>query len=412
MTIAWSKAALLLASAALLTPLAATAQVRDLDGEVSDVLTFEGAVEGAPVVYRYTMAPGTSLQVDVMPTGDSALDPTLTITDAATGEVLVEDDDGGVGLGSRGSVYSANGQQVEIAVSAYDLFSENETGGAFQLVLRPGTVAPRAIQPIAFGGKEGGELTAGGRHLYTITGEAGQLVEAALIADDDTLDPLLSIYKGSGDQGEELDSNDDGGGGLNSLLRLVLPESGTYTIATQAYGDSFGHYTLRLAEPRTHTIQSPQQVLGLGERVGGYLGTGYETGSLDPSEITYQLTPEVITAIRRGKGEVTVNLTTPLFEDEDFPSGVDPFLELGFESPLGFASMMSDDDGGEELNSRIAIDLSPLAEDGDWLERLRIRASSIGQGGAFEIELVEGMQEVSSHEWEGDEYPIPEEATE
>lgn len=218
------------------------------------------------------------------------------------------------------------------------------------------------------------------------------MLQVAMIAGSDDLDPSLTLYRGEGTNGEELASDDDGGDGLNSLLRFVLPETGSYTIAAQAYGGSAGDYTLRVAPQRSHTIQSPQQVISLDERVSGYLGTGYENGGLDPSEITYQLTPEAIAAIREGRGEVTINMTTPLFEDEYFPSSIDAFVELGFETPLGFAGMLSNDDGGDGLNARLVIDLSPIANDGDWLERLRIRATSIGNAGAFEIELVEGGQ--------------------
>jgi hypothetical protein len=167
----------------------------------------------------------------------------------------------------------------------------------------------------------------------------------------------------------------------------------------EPFGDSSGAYTLRVAPEREFVVQAPVQVLGLGERASGRLGEGYESGSIDPVEITYQLTEEAIAAIRASNGEVTFNMTTPLFEDENFPSGVDSYLELGFETPLGFASVMDDDDGGEGLNARIAIDLSPVT-DGDWLERLRLRASSIGSGGEFEVELVEGMQEVEEYDWD------------
>lgn len=393
MKLPFGKTALLLAAAAMLAPVTASAQdVRDLNAESSDVLIFEGEVTNEPVVFRYTMVPSSSLLIDVIPTENSDLDPIVTVTDLATGEVLAEDDDGGGGLASRARVFSAEGQQVEITVSAYAFFSGEESSGEFELKLRPGIETPRETQAIAFGGVVSGNLGESGSHLFTISGQEGEMLQVALQADDSDLDPLLTLYKGTGDGGEELASNDDGGQGLNSLLRFVLPETGTYTINAQAYGDSAGDYTLRVAEQRSHSIQSPQQVLSLGERVSGYLGAGYENGGLDPSDITYQLTPEAIAAIRAGDGEVTINMGTPLFEDEHFPSSIDAFLELGFETPLGYASMMNDDDGGEGLNSRIVIDLAPIAGDGDWLERLRIRASSIGDAGAFEIEMVEGAQ--------------------
>jgi hypothetical protein len=114
----------------------------------------------------------------------------------------------------------------------------------------------------------------------------------------------------------------------------------------------------------------------------------------------YSLSPSLIEAIRGGQGEVTFNLSKPLSEDPDFPGGVDPFLELGFETPLGFAALLTDDDSGGELNSRIPVDLSPMATDGDWLERLRLRATSISDAGGFSIEAVAGKQDVVAPAWE------------
>ncbi len=228
--------------------------------------------------------------------------------------------------------------------------------------------------------------------LFRIAGKQGERLEVALVASGEELDPILTLYSGEGTFGEELTSNDDSGEGLNALLRFVLPADGTYTIAAEGYSGTSGEYTLRVALPREHEIQSPQQVIGLGDRISGYLGEGYENGGIDPSKITYQLTEEAIAAIRSARGEVTISMTTPENNDAFFPSTVDPFIEVGFETPLGDATVLSDDDGGEGLNSRLVVDLGGLAADGDWLERLRITASSISDGGAFEIELSEGAR--------------------
>lgn len=415
MTLPIGKFALLLGAAAVLVPVAATAQdVRNLDAARSDVLIFDGAVTSTPALFRYTMEAGTALTVDARPKEGSELDPVMTITDAVTGEVLAEDDDSGGNLASRARITTDVRRVVEISVSAFAFFSGEETSGAFELQLRPVAWVPQPTETIGYGSEVRGRLDEGGQRLYSIYGEAGQLLEVALLARGDELDPFLKLYKGQGTEGEELASDDDGGDSLNSLLRFVLPETGTYTIAATAYGSTEGGYTLRVAEQRVHSLQAPEQVLGLAERSSGYIGAGYQEGSIDPAMITYRLTPEAIAAIRSGTGEVTINMTTPLVEDTDFPSGIDAFLELGFETPLGFASMQSNDDGGEGLNSRLALNLGPVATDGDWLERLRIRASSIGGGGAFEIEMVEGMQEVRDDyafdeymEYDEDGNPVP-----
>ncbi|GAA0276011.1 hypothetical protein GCM10009127_15810 [Alteraurantiacibacter aestuarii] len=397
------KAALLAGAAAILAPVCASAQdVRNLDDAASEVRIFTDEVGTTPVRYRYTIAPMTSLLIDVIPAAGSDLDPMLTVTDVASGEVLAEDDDGGEGLASRARIFSQEGQQIEIMVSSYAFFSGEETTGRFELQLRPSAYRPAPTRAVSFDSTTRDTLSEGTSHLFTIHGEEGQLLEVAMIANDELIDPTLSIFQGSTADGEPLASNDDGGEGLNALLRFVLPESGTYTIKAEPFEGTSGEYTLRVAAASFPVLQSPQQAIGLGERLSGTLGEGYENGSIDPSQITYQLTEEAIAAIRSGSGEVTFNMTTPLFAEDDFGSNVDAYLELGLETPIGFASLMSDDDGGEGLNSRIAIDLGPLADEPGWLERLRLHASSIGSGGAFEIEVVEGLQPVDDG-FEGDE---------
>lgn len=410
------KAVLLAGAAALLVPFSASAQdVRNLDTAQSDVQIFEGEVGSEPARFRVTMERGTFLQVDVQPAEGSELDPVLTITDVRTGEVLAEDDDSGGNLGSRARVRSDVRRVVELTVTAFAFFSGEESAGAFELQLRRGEFTAPRTTPIAFGGEARGRVGAEDQRYYTISGEAGQMLEVALLAEDDNLDPLLSLYTSTDVEGEVLMSDDDGGEGLNSLLRFVLPKTGTYTIGVGSYGESSGSYTLRVNSQQAPVAQAALTPLGIDERASGYLaGINYaveeeqqvQTGNM------YQLSAAAIAAIRAGQGEVTVDMTYPLVDNASFPSGVDPFLEVGFETPLGFASMLANDDGGEEgLNSRIALDLAPLAAEGDWLERLRIRASTISGGGGYDIQIREGLlpvREPYAYEEaaEGD-YPVP-----
>jgi hypothetical protein len=234
----------------------------------------------------------------------------------------------------------------------------------------------------------------GSTQLYTISGTAGQLLEVAMVArgEDSGLDSYLKLYQGNGTDGELLMENDDGGNSLNSLIRFTLPADGIYTIAASPYGDSSGAYTLRVAPSRVAGGHDGVE-LGFGDPLGGF---AYSNGAVVETKAPtlYHLSPAAIAAIRAGQGEVTFNLTQPLSEDPDFPGGIDPVLELGFETPLGFAAMLRDDDGGGELNSRIAVDLAPLASEGDWLERLRLQATSISESGEFSLAMVAGLQEV------------------
>ncbi|MEO5707470.1 MAG: hypothetical protein ABIT10_11585 [Alteraurantiacibacter sp.] len=396
------RAVLLASAAAALVPSAAAAQdVRNLDRATSDVLIFEGEITTAPVRYRYTIPARTRLQVDAIPAEGSTLDPTLTITDVRSGEVLAEDDDSGGNMASRASVVSERAQLVEITVSPFGFLEENETAGAFELHLRPRAWSPPVTRAVTPGSDTKGSLEVGGSQLFTINAEAGQLLEVALVAavtqDEEpvegALDPYLKLYKGLGTDGEVLEENDDNGATLNSLIRYTVVEAGTYTFEAMPYGDTGGDFTLRVAPPR-ELVVSGETALAIGEPLAGFANApSYETEGEDKPAAIYSLSPALIAAIRGGASEVTFNLTKPLSEDPDFPGGIDPYLELGFETPLGFAAMKSDDDSGGELNSRIPVDLAALAADGDWLERLRLRATSIGAAGGFSIEVAEGLQD-------------------
>lgn len=405
MNLPLGKAVLLASAAAMLVPSAANAQeVRNLDRATSDVLIFEGEITTAPVRYRYTIPANTRLQVDAIPTDGSSLDPTLTITDVRSGEVLAEDDDSGGNMASRASVVSERAQLVEITVSPFGFLEENETAGAFELHLRPRAWSPPVTRTVTPGSDTRGTLAVGESQLFTISGQAGQLLEVALVAaavsdtevTDSALDPYLKLYKGLGTDGEVLQESDDNGTNLNSLIRITLPETGTYTLEAMPYGDTGGEFTLRVAAPR-ELVVSGETALVFGEPLSGFAVEPVydeETNGTKPdSAAIFSLSPALIAAIRGGQGEVTFNLTKPLSEDPDFPGGIDPFLELGFETPLGFAAMKTDDDSGGDLNARIPVDLTALATDGDWLERLRLRATTIGAAGGFSIEVVEGLQE-------------------
>lgn len=404
MKLPFGKVALLAGAAAVFAPaalpLAAGAQeARNLDNARSDVLIFEGELGPAPVVYRYTIPARTVLQVDAVPAADSELDPVLTITDVRSGETLAEDDDSGGNLAARARVVSERGQQVEITVSSFAFLSGEETSGAFELQLRPKPWTPPRTRAVTLGSDTPGTLASGGSEMFTITGVKDQLLEVALIAGNEELDPTLALYRGVGSDGELLTSDDDGGNSLNSLIRYPLPADGTYTIVAAPYGETSGAYTLRVAPRReAATGGTGETVLGFGAPLAGFSAApdyeaAAEGGEVHPGTL-FTLSPAAMAAIRAGQGEVTFNLSGPQFEDPDFPSGIDPFLELGFETPMGFAAILSDDDGAGDLNARIATDLSALAAEGDWLDRLRVRAYSIGGAGEFSLEMVAGKQDL------------------
>jgi Ca2+-binding RTX toxin-like protein len=59
-------------------------------------------------------------------------------------------------------------------------------------------------------------------------------------------DPLLRVLDGTGTV--ELSRDDDGGGGLNSLIDFTAAATGTYFISAQGFGSATGQYTLAFTE--------------------------------------------------------------------------------------------------------------------------------------------------------------------
>lgn len=394
------RSALLLAGVAAVLGAPATAQVRDLDEESSDVRIFRGEVDSAPARFSLTVPADTALQIDAVAVGD--FDPVLRVLDADTGELIVEDDDGGDDLNSRARVEAHDtARRVTIEVDSFEAeWAEGEGyGGRFELRIATSDYVDVGTRAVDYGASETGVL-AGEEHLFTIEGEAGQLVEIALVALDDQLDPYLELRDASG---ETVASDDDGGSNLNSLLRHVFADSGTYTIVARSYGDEGGEYRLRVRERRTPTAQLPLQVIGLADEASGELASGWEEAgdaTMMPSHIDYQLSEAARDAIRRGSGEVSIRMTATGEGDPDFGGDIDPYLELGFDTPLGFAVVDSDDDGAGELNALLPVDLGLLADEPGLLDALRIRAQGYGgSSGSYTLVITEGMEQRADGGW-------------
>ena len=389
------------ASLAVLPHMAAAQEIRDLDREASNVRSFAGVVTDGPALFEANIAANSALRIDVIAT--SELDPIVTVTDAATGEVLAEDDDSGGELNSRVTVRGpdggSEGRRVRIAVSSFSYdalggeqgFGSEPNSGGFDLRLTTLVYNPQSTRAIGWGTAVGGSLLGEEAHEFTFQGEVGQVLDVVLLAGDESgLDPYLELKD---EAGEVVASNDDSGGGLNARLRHVMQGAGTYTIVAKAYGTGGGEYTLRVGERREAIVQAPVQVIGIGDTAEGRLGEGYENGGIEPAFIDYQLSDEMIAAIVAGGGQVTIRMEQGTDEDPAFGNSLDPYINLGFDTPLGFASVDSDDDSGGNLNAMLPIDLSSIGSDPTLLARLRIRAQAFsGSSGNYVLRVTEGME--------------------
>ena len=393
--------AALLAASALAAPAGAQG-IRNLDEEASNVRSFTGTYDDAPVRFEVTVPANQALRIDAVATSD--LDPVLRVYNAKTGELIVENDDGGDDLNSRATVSAAEEMRLRIEVSSFaEAASDGSADGGFvspltfDLRLTSLEFSPQSMRKVSWGAEETGQFFGGEEHLFTFTGEEGLLLEVALVADSDIgneLDPYLVLRDANG---QTLAEDDDGGGDLNSLLRYVMTGDETYTIVATGLGDSVGGYTLRVGPRREPVVQAPLQVIAIGDQTAGRIGAGYENGDLDPASLLFQLSDSALAAIRGGAGEITVRMVAVESSDPDFANSLDPYLELGFDTPLGFAVVQSDDDGAGELNAMIPIDLSSIAQSSELLDALRIKVSGFGgSAGDFTVSVSAGLEPVES----------------
>lgn len=391
MRFAISRAVLLLGAACVLAPVAAAAQVVDLDSQTSDVRVFEGTLDGEPAEYRVRVPAGSVMTIDVLAQGD--LDPTVAVRDANTGEVLAEDDDGGdEGLNSRVRVRGGDtGRAIVIAVDSFDAswVGEGESySGRFDLRLT--TSAFVATRPVTYGARETGEVEDGEGNTYAFTAAAGDRVEIALIADGDaSLDPYLELQD---DSGEIIASNDDYNG-LNSYIDHTFEEAGTYIIVAKGFSSSTGDYRLRIRDRRAPIAQLPLQVIGIDDEASGELQSNFGIETMESTHVDYQLSEAAKAAIRRGDGEVTIRMNAVEGGDPDFGGSLDPFVALGFDTPLGFAVVDQDDDGSGTLNAMLPVDLGLIADRPELLDALRIRVQPYGgSSGGYTLTITDGME--------------------
>ena len=350
----------------------AQAQVRDLDSETSVGDVFAGEVPaGGEASFALTLAPGQAIDLTAAPVGGS--DPVLRVYDADSDALIAENDYSGGTLASNVRVYSERGQRLRIE----DANAAVEGGDAamrFDLIVRPSDYRPRPVVALALGEAHDGTLARGDEQLFSFRGERGQLWDLALAAaPGSSLDPALQVFAGEVAGGTALGQDDDGGGGLNARLRFLVPDTGTYTVRAYAVGDTEGAFALSAGRSAA-ALAAAVKDIELDRPAAGTLGPG-------SGEHVFRLSQRARRALAAGAGALVVELRRTGEAD----GGLDPMLEIGFETPLGFSTLLSDDDGGGDTNARLVLDASGL--DGVWLEALRIKARAF-QDSAGDYELV------------------------
>ena len=309
--------------------------------------------------------PGQTVSIDLV---SDDFDSYLYVVGPGLGETL-RDDNGGGACHSRLDFTFLEAGVFHVVVSS----SSSRQTGTYQLRVseEPGprvamscggidglalTALPTAGRELwrgetAFGRLSGGEASIENDRpvqAWALEGLAGETATIRLESDD--YDAYLYLF---GPGLTEAMSNDDGGAGLNSELTVTFPETGTYTVGAGALSSgATGSYSLTVTDPiDLSTLSTGGRVLRIGSDA---------QGALTAADPVVEGKPVQAWAFEARAGDFA---TIELLSD-DF----DSYLRVvgpGLPAPL------SDDDGGEGLNSRLDVS---FPEDGVY----RVIASSLG----------------------------------
>ena len=371
----WGAAGFALALAAT-TP--AFAQGRQL--AAGGVVEGEVAAAGSPASFSVRAAPGQTLQLDAIPAPRSpdGLDLLLKVYDAG-GKLVAEDDDGGGSLNPRVTLTSQAGGLYRAEV---DVLGE---GGAFSLLARETVVVPEVTTALTVSGGRAERaiaFPADDDALFTFAGRKGEAYSITLVAEDadseEAADPMLELFQGEGTAGTSLLTDDDSGGGLDARIVAELPEDGTYTVRVSSLS-SQGGARLAVAKMTLRPATVGNLAYGTPATASFDQDSPFVVGDSARRLVPYALFRlPAAPAPRAMAGESIVIRATS--------DGLDPYLEVGLDTPLGFATVLSNDDT-DGLNSRLALDPAKFAGEGaEWWDKLRIRVSApAGSTGAVEL---------------------------
>lgn len=300
-------------------------------------------------------------------------------------ESLDTDDDGGGGTDARVELTLPADGAYAIRANALNAGDS----GAYTLQVERGVPpAPPVLRPVAVGQTLTGDL--GGSDpklgdnsfydLYTFQARAGDGVTATLRSSD--FDAFLALGRMRGEEFEEIESDDDRGGGTDARVSTTLAEAGTYTLRVNSlYGEKTGAYTLELASGVVADTASDDDHgdHGHGEdgstaarplhpgarpiRAGQTVNDSLRSGDPEDSDGTHY--QDWLYTGRRGE-RIVVTMRSQAF---------DSYLQFGKANGGMFSYMDAQDDRGGGNDSLMAV---ALPEDGQYVLRVNTISKATG----------------------------------
>ncbi|MBL8130537.1 MAG: PPC domain-containing protein [Anaerolineae bacterium] len=316
-------------------------------------LTYDQLVEGhvkpaLPMEFTFAGAQGEAVVVSMT---SAEFDTSLELLDPS-GSVIAFDDDSGVAANALLQTTLPASGVYTIRAGSYD----DQQSGHFHLSLTLAEAAGASpTGAAAYGQTLDGHLTAGGRDRWTFSGTAGERLQISMTSAE--FDAYLELYDPAGQQ---IASNDDFGGGYDSLLEITLPVTGAYTIVARSYSsDASGTYRLALSQVGAADEQQTEE------------GTGT---TLLP------LIVEGVLSSSDGDRWVFTGLTGDSIRITMTSADFDAFLEL--YDPLDRLAV-NDDDGAGATDALIE---TSFTISGEFVIVARAQGSEIG-GGAYHLRV-------------------------
>lgn len=260
---------------------------------------------------------GQSVEIGANPAG-SGIDTYITIYDATGRQKLAEDDDGGVGLGSRLTYTSTADAGVLIEVSRL-----GSSWGEYELTIADVEPPAERGERVLADTDYDGSLSVDAREWWRFEPEAGVRYRVEASPNDGFLDTYLTLYEIDG--ATLIGEDDDGGAGLGSRFDFSRPSGSPILIQVHGLNEETGTYRLRVSEYELQFDHAEHAV-----DVGSYRG-GVDDGAESFWRLNTPAGRYVVEVVPQGLLDSVITL----FD-------ADGTEELGF-----------DDDGGQGFGSRL-----------------------------------------------------------
>lgn len=315
------------------------------------------------------------------------LDPVLTLTDAAGGLLVSQDDSRGGRDITLEAITIPETNRYSIAVGRFG-YRLGSTSGAFELSIERIGVSSASGSALRYGDSVINNIT----HMqpqvyYSFHAERGDIINVRMLRDSGDLDAYMQVVNS---QALVVADNDDvvGSGSLNAVISsLLMEESGTYVIVATRYGEangsSTGRFILTLEEASNSGLgNSAQAALPI-------LFNDVQQGTLTEKDFTQYYTFDA-----RQNDLITVRMSR-------LTGSVDSFVVL---ADADLIELASDDDGGGGQNAKIESFVIP--RDGTYYILAtrfdREQGTTVGtyqielqtQGNAFDG-VAEGVQRIT-----------------